>query len=147
MARVDGQVIGRLGLIPPSIGQLFELSDPIVGAELALSDLYEGFPPDTQVRALPSFPAVERDVSAIVDVGIEWAQLRGVIEAKDLEHLEAIEFISSFRGEQIESGRKSVLIRMRFRGADHTLTYESVDKQVAVVIEALQDKLKAHIRR
>ena len=147
VARVDGRVIGRLGLIPPSTGELFELSDPIAGAELALEDLCEGFPPDTQARALPGFPAVERDVSAIVDVGIEWAQVRGVIEAKELEHLEAIEFISSFRGKQIGPGRKSVSIRMRFRAADHTLTNESVDKQVAVVMEALQDELKAHIRR
>ncbi|MCH8014576.1 MAG: DUF4915 domain-containing protein, partial [Candidatus Dadabacteria bacterium] len=43
VARVDGQVIGRLGLIQPSLGQLFGLSDPIVGAELALIDGIELF--------------------------------------------------------------------------------------------------------
>ena len=69
------------------------------------------------------------------------------MDALHLDHLEAIEFVSTFRGKPMEAGKKSVTMRLRFRAPDRTLQHESVDEQVAAVIAALESKLGAHIRR
>ncbi len=96
---------------------------------------------------MPSYPAVERDISAIVGEDTAWAALRSVIDGLQLEHLESIEFVSTFRGPQIGTGRKSVTMRLRFRAPEKTLVHESVDVQVDAVIGALETGVGAEIRR
>lgn len=145
--RVGGEDLGRLGLIEPSVRRLFGLEEALAAAELSLPRLYGRFPPAIEARALPSFPAVERDVSAVLDEQVSWARVNDVLEELGLEDLEAVEFVSSFRGRQVGAGRKSVLIRLRFRAADRTLRSEAVDAQVASAMAALERRLGAAIRR
>ena len=147
LVRVKEKTIGRLGLLCPDIAKTFELDERVAVAELELDGLTTVYPPDTEARSLPSFPAVERDVSAIVSEQTMWAALEGVIEGLRLEHLEAVEFVSTFRGPPIDSGRKSVTMRLRFRAPDRTLVHESVDVQVDTLVGALETNVGAEIRR
>ena len=86
---------------------------------------------------MPSYPAAERDISAIVGEDTTWAALRGVIDGLQLEHIEAIEFVAVFRGPQIAGGRKSVTLRLRFRAPDKTLVHESIHVQVPPAAHSL----------
>jgi len=144
---VDGNSIGRAGLLAAETGRMFEIDEPVAIAELEIDTLTETYPPDTEAHALPSYPAVERDISALVDEDTAWAALCSVVDALQLEHLETVEFISTFRGPQIGAGRKSVTMRLRFRAPDQTLVHESVDVQMATVIGALETGVGAEIRR
>ncbi len=147
VAAAGGRALGRLGLIAPETASVFGVEGPVAAAELELRDLYDAYPPLTQARALPGFPAVERDVSAIVDEGVPWASIRHAADAAGLQHVEAIEFVTAFRGKPVGGGRKSVTLRLRFRAPDRTLQHGEVDAQVEALIEALQSGLKAEIRR
>lgn len=147
VVNVSGQIIGRLGVIAPHVGRMFGLDDPIGAAELELPRLYDRFPPQTEAQAVASFPAVQRDISAIVDEHVQWTDLHNVVDSLDLDHLDAVDLFSSFRGEQIGPGRKSVTLRVRFRAPDRTLKHESVDRQVEAVMAALEAELGAEIRR
>jgi phenylalanyl-tRNA synthetase beta chain len=142
-----GQPLGRLGLLAPPVARGFGLEGAIAAAELELGRLEAGYPPQTQAAALPVFPAVERDVSAIVPEPVPWARIRALAASLDLEHLEGIEFVGTFRGPQAGAGRKSVTLRLRFRAPDRTLVSESVDAQVGQVVEALGRDLGAEVRR
>ncbi|MEE9471936.1 MAG: phenylalanine--tRNA ligase subunit beta, partial [Gemmatimonadota bacterium] len=144
---IGNRTVGRIGVLASDVGQLLGLDTPVAVAELQLDPLIENYPPQTQAHALPGFPAVERDVSAIVDEGVSWRQLRWAIEALDLEHLEAAEFVAAFRGKQIGPGRKSITVRLRFRSPDSTLVHESVDVQADAAMKALESELGAEIRR
>ncbi len=143
----DGRSIGRAGLLAAGIGRIFEIDEPVAVAELEIGPLTATYPPDTEAHALPSYPAVERDISAIVGEDTAWAAIRSVIDDLQLEHIETIEFIATFRGPQIGAGRKSVTMRLRFRAPDRTLVHESVDVQVDAVIGALETDVGAEIRR
>ena len=144
---VNGRSIGRAGLLAAGIGRIFEIDEPVAVAELEIGPLMATYPPDIEAHPLPSYPAVERDISAIVGEGTSWAALRGVIDGLQLEHLETIEFVATFRGPQIGDGRKSVTMRLRFRAREKTLVHESVDVQVDAVIGALETGVGAEIRR
>ena len=144
---VDGRSIGRAGLLAAEIGRIFDIDEPVAVAELEIGPLMADYPPDTEAHALPSYPAVERDISAIVGEDTAWAALRSVVDGLQLEHLETIEFVATFRGPQIGAGRKSVTMRLRFRAPEKTLVHESVDVQVDVVIGALETGVGAEIRR
>jgi phenylalanyl-tRNA synthetase beta chain len=144
---IGGRPIGRMGVLSSDAGRLLGLDAPVGVAELELEPLLECYPPEIEAHALPGFPAVERDISAIVDESVPWRRLRAVVEDLGLEHLEAVEFVTAFRGRQIGPGRKSITVRLRFRSPDRTLVHESVDMQADAAIKAFESDLGAEIRR
>jgi phenylalanyl-tRNA synthetase beta chain len=144
---IGGRTVGRIGVLAPEVGRILGLEGPVAVAELQLEPLIESYPPQTQAHALPAFPAVERDISAIVDEGISWRRLHAAVEDLGLEHLDAIEFVAAFRGRQIGPGRKSITVRLRFRAPDSTLVHESVDVQADAAMKALESELGAEIRK
>ncbi len=142
-----GETIGRLGVVAAAVAQRFGLEHPILAAELDLPRFYDRYPPDTEARPLPSLPAIERDISAIVGEKVTWAQLREVVEALELEFLEAIEFVTTFRGKPVPRDHKSVTFRLRFRAPDRTLQHDQVDPQVQAVVTAIETRLGGEIRK
>lgn len=143
---VNGEPIGRLGLIAPAVREQFGLDMILAAGELEIERYYDTFPPETEVKPLPAFPAIERDVSAIVDEDLGWQRLRDVVEALRLPMLDSIEFITTFRGKQVGGGRKSCTMRARFRAPDRTLTHDEVSPQIERIIEALRQELGATLR-
>jgi phenylalanyl-tRNA synthetase beta chain len=144
---IVGRPIGRIGVLAADVGRTLGLDTAVAVAELQLEPLIERYPPDTEAHALPAFPAVERDISAVVGEDVTWRRLQAVVEGLGLEHLEAVEFVGAFRGRQIGSGRKSITVRLRFRAPDRTLVHESVDVQANAAMEAFASQLDAEIRR
>ena len=129
-----------------TLPQPFQLDEPIAAAELTLPQYYQDYPPITEAGALPTYPAVERDISAIVSEQVRWEDLDRAVRELNIEVLEAVEFVMTFRGKQIGKDRKSVTLRLRFRAADRTLTNEDVDGHVAKMVAAIQSRLDAEIR-
>ena len=143
---LDGQDIGRLGLIPEKITRAFGLDTPVMAAEIEPGNIIDHYPPDTEAHPLPAFPTIERDVSAIIDESVAWAGIQEAVKALKLDHLEAADFITVFRGKQISAGRKSLSFRLCFRARDRTLTHEEVDPQMESVIKMIKQQFKAEIR-
>ncbi len=132
--------LGLFGLISAEAREAFDLDVPVIAAELGLDPLTAGFPPKSLAHALPSFPHIERDLSLVVDEGVRWDQISGMVEGLGLERLETCGFVGTFRGKQVGAGKKSVTMRLRFRDADRTLRHEEVDPQVeSVVLQAKTD--------
>lgn len=143
---VAGKAMGTFGLLKREVTEQFDLDEPVFGAEFGLPELYDQYPPETEARALPSYPAIERDLSAVVDEQVLWKQVRACVAGLGLAHLEAIEFVTVFRGKPIEAGRKSLTLRLRFRASDHTLRHEDVDGQMEAAIAALREQFGAKLR-
>ncbi|MCI0366047.1 MAG: phenylalanine--tRNA ligase subunit beta [Phycisphaerales bacterium] len=145
--KLNNQILGTFGMLSPSVTSIFGVADPLLTAEIGLPEHYHRYPPLSQARALPSFPAIERDVSAIVDDSLAWVEVKSAVASLRLAHLEAIEFITTFRGKQIGAGKKSLTLRARFRAPDRTLRHDEVDPQIASLISTLQKQFHAEIRK
>ncbi len=145
--RWGDRILGWCGQLAPGLQQLFELQGAGVVAELELVSMLEGYPPMKQVTPLARYPAIERDLSIVVDEAITWAQVQAVVQAVKPALLEALCFVTTYRGKPITTGKKSVTLRMLFRDAYATLRHEQVDPQVASVLEALKSQLGAELRQ
>ena len=130
-----------------SITRDFGLDAPVIAAEIEPGSLIDQYPPDTEAHALPAFPAIERDVSAIIDESKSWAGIHDAVIALGLEHLATLDFITVFRGKQIGASKKSLTFRLCFRSRDRTLKHEEVDPQMESIIEMIKQQFKAEIRR
>lgn len=131
---LDGAPAGSLGLIAPETLRVFGLEFPVAAAEVDVADLLRGYPARAKVENLPAFPSIDRDLSLIVDEGVTWDAISGAVLGGEIDRLETVAFIGTYRGKQAGPGKKSVTLRMRFRDPARTLRREEVDPQVAAVV-------------
>jgi phenylalanyl-tRNA synthetase beta chain len=142
----DGRPIGAYGLVAPAAAAAFGIEGTLCAAELELEPLWHGYPPEARAEALPSFPAIERDLSAIVDERTRWEDLDALARSLSLANLERVDFVGTYRGAQTGTGRKSVTMRLSFRAPDRTLRREDADGAMSALAEALTGRLGAVIR-
>ncbi len=143
---LGGRPVGTYGLLTPAALAPFGLEGTIAAAELDLHPLYAAYPPDARAAALPSTPAIERDVSAIVAETVTWAQVESIVRGLKLPHFESVAFVGTYRGKQTGAGRKSLTLRVTFRAPDRTLTREDADAAMATLSAALSSQAAAEIR-
>ncbi len=142
----DDICIGSIGVLHPTVLATFGLDGPLACAELELSALYPGYPPDARAQALPAFPGIDRDVSAILPEATPWSDVERVVNHLALPWLESLSFVGAYRGKQTGADRKSVTMRLVFRAADRTLRRDEVDGSMALLSQALAKQLGAELR-
>lgn len=143
---LDGAPLGLMGLLTPAALSAAELEHAVGVAELGLTALVEGYPPRALVAALPAFPAVERDLSLVVDEAVTWGRVEGAIKGGRPRWMEALGFVYTYRGKPLEAGKKSVTLRMTFREGTRTLRDEEVNAEVQGLIERLGREVGAVVR-
>jgi len=143
---VAGSDVGYIGVLDHACRDSFDLQSEIVLAEIDIDLLLTHYPPDHQVAQLARFPAIERDISIVVDEAVCWQQIESHVHATLPKLLESLSFVVTYRGKPIAKGQKSVTLRMQFRDPANTLRHDQVDPQVDAVIKRLQSELNAQLR-
>jgi phenylalanyl-tRNA synthetase beta chain len=144
--KLGADVLGTCGVLSPATIKAFGLIDVLVAAEIGLPQHYSKYPPSMEAKALPAFPSIERDISAILEDRKPWSAIEQAVGELKLQHLDAVEFVTTFRGKQAGAGRKSLTLRLRFRAADRTLKHEEVDGQMTKTMDMLRTQFAAEIR-
>jgi phenylalanyl-tRNA synthetase beta chain len=145
-ACVAGRDIGMVGMPDAGVLATFDVHAQVVVAELEVEPLLRAYPPSSLVKRLARFPAVERDLSIIVQDSVSWEKIERAVRDAEPAMLERLQFVVVYRGKQVASGHKSVTLRMVFRAADTTLRHDQVDGEVAKVVEKLKDQLGSQLR-
>lgn len=137
--------LGVMGLLDSAVAALAGIDRPVAVAELDLALLVAAYPPSPRIEELPQFPAIERDLSVVVAEEVAWSAIeRCAIEAK-VEHLEAIRFVTTWRGKSLGE-KKSVTMRLVFRRPDRTLRHEEVEPAVERITAALRAGVGGELR-
>ncbi len=144
--RLGEQEVGTIGRLASGIVSKWDLPNTVHVASIWLSTLLEQFPPINQASLLPSQPAIERDISLIVNEDVSWNDIQTCIDGLTVQFLERLLFVTTFRGKNIEEGKKSMTVRLRFRDDERTLRHDEVDGQMEDVVQALTNACGAEIR-
>jgi phenylalanyl-tRNA synthetase beta chain len=143
---VAGKQVGWIGRLADALEKTWDLPNAVDIAEIELEAMFAAYPPPRAPSPLPTHPAIERDISAIVSNETSWMAVRDAVAAMSLPHLENIVFVGVYRGKGIPEGHKSLTLRLRFRADDRTLTHDEVDGPTADATAVLVEKLAAEIR-
>lgn len=138
--------VGVIGKVDRGIAEKLGLRDLPVAAELDLPALLEGAQHVPQLATIPRFPAVRRDLSLVVAESVRYEQVESLVRSLSLGDLEAVEYVTTYRGKPLEKNTKSLTITLVFRSAAGTLTGEAVDASVAKAIGAATQQLGATLR-
>jgi phenylalanyl-tRNA synthetase beta chain len=140
----DGQTLAWAGRIPAGRLEAPRWTGAVWGFEAEVSPVRAG--PAFRYRPLPSYPAVERDISLLVPEGVLAAEIGAVIREAAPGDLESLWVFDVYEGGNLPEGTRSIAWRLRFRSPERTLTDEEVDRAVSRITSALEEKLHVAIR-
>lgn len=143
--RWNGEVIGIAGVVTPAVRALFGFDTALVAAEFEIRHFLDRYPPEVDAQAMPAFPAIDRDLSIVVDERVTWSAVEQAVRAAQAPRLESVAFIGVYRGQQT-GPRKSVTLRLLFRDPARTMKREEADGAIAMVVRSLGDRVGAELR-
>ena len=95
--------------------------------------------------AFPRVPSVERDLSCLVDRGLEAGRILDFL--KNEGGLGLARVLDRFEGAPLPEGRKSLTFRVTYAAEERTLTDEEVNRRHDDVIKRLETALPVEVRR
>ncbi|OHB54031.1 MAG: phenylalanine--tRNA ligase subunit beta [Planctomycetes bacterium GWF2_50_10] len=116
------------------------------GAEIDFSVLGNMQAGAKKIKPIPRFPAIDRDLSIIVDEDKRWVDIETAVGKAAPKELENVNFVGIYRGKPVAAGKKSVTLSLRFRNDEGTLTHEMVDSFQNVILQQLAQSLDAQLR-
>jgi phenylalanyl-tRNA synthetase beta chain len=132
-----GRDIGLIGELHPRVHAAFDLKQTAFVFELEL-DSIEALLSRTQYRMRAmKFPAVTRDITLIVDRGLEAQAILNAVTAMNLDLLENVQLVDVFSGEPIAADKRSLSFRMTYRSPEKTLE----DNEVNALHQLLTERL------
>lgn len=144
---VNSEIIGTAGIVSKAVKEKYdfkEISPCAVELEYEkLSALQSGA---IEVKPLPRFPAIQRDLSIVVEENIRWADIIQAINSKATVELEDVRFVVIYKGKGVPAGKKSVTFSLRYRDEDGTLTHQIVDGFETDIVENLTKSVGAVLR-
>jgi len=144
---VNGKAMGSAGIISEAIRDKFDFKElKPCAAELSFESLLALPCGPVKVKPIPRFPAVERDLSLIVNEEVRWSEIIEAVRDSAGAELEDIQFVGIYRGKGIGEGQKSLTLSLQFRDENGTLTHEAVDAFEQPIVEALAQAVGAERR-
>jgi phenylalanyl-tRNA synthetase beta chain len=124
---VSDNEVGLVGEIHPRVNEAYNLKQAAFIFEFDL-ELISGLVPDIQTTIpIPRYPAVLRDITIIVDRGIESQTVLDAVGTFKETLIERVHLFDVFEGHPIADGRKSISFRVTYRSADKTLEDDDIN--------------------
>ena len=139
VAAHDGVTLATFGEVHPDVAAAYDMPVRIYVAEVDLQALFAIECPRTIYKALPRFPAVERDLALLCDAAMPVASIEKIIRQAGGKLLEQVQLFDVYQGAQIEAGKKSVAYSLKFRAADRTLSDEDIDPALTKIFAKLKE--------
>ncbi|MDF7639149.1 phenylalanine--tRNA ligase subunit beta [Lactobacillus sp. ESL0791] len=145
---LQGQYLGMIGMIAHAV----TLTDKalsgaeLYGYELNLDAIIPLIPTKTVAQPAPKFPAIERDLSILVDEKVNNQKVEDIIRANGGKYLVRLRVIDVYQGSHIENNKKSLAYNLTFLNKEDTLTDEVVNKAMTNITGHLEEEIAAKIR-
>ncbi len=143
---VDGNVMGVIGEVHPSVLRNFEIGTRAYMAELDFAVIFNGTNRNVKYTPLTKYPAVTRDFSIVVDRMTPVADIEKVMRKAGGKLLTKLDLSDVYTGSQIPEDKKSVMYKAEFKSPDRSLTGEEADNLHAKIVKALSNELAAELR-
>lgn len=143
---VGEKEVGRLGPMDSWIRERNDVKGVPVVALLDLGAL-AGIPVGVPQYVPPSrFPAVDRDLSFLVDDRVAGADLEATIRKAGGELLRRVRLFDLYQGKNIEKGKKSVTYALVFASDDRTLEDAIVEDRIRAIVQGVTQEHGAALR-
>ena len=144
---LDQEVLGVLGEIHPEVSGRYEVRGKGYLFEMGFSKMVKGAGEERRFQALPKFPAVERDLSVVVDQAMEAEEVMGAIRTFRQPYVEEVTLFDVYQEPPIPEGKKGISYRIRYQAKDRTLTDEEVNQYHEKILSRLKEVFQLDLRQ
>ncbi|MFM7460788.1 MAG: phenylalanine--tRNA ligase subunit beta, partial [Burkholderiales bacterium] len=137
--------VGWIGEIHPRWQQEFELPAAPLAFELELGLIQTV--PQVWYTPISRMQAVRRDVAVLVDDGVTIGAIAAAFNSLKLPNIVDFGLFDVYRGQNLDSGKKSLAFRIVMQDTERTLTDVECDAVVARFIEVISHKFGATLRK
>ena len=141
---LDGQRVGIIGALHPSILQGLDIKDRVFVFEIDLPALQQ--PAKMSYQELSRFPEIRRDLAILVEQTIPALVIQDTIENVAGDWLKECFIFDVYQGKGIPPGLKSVALALILQHRARTLVDEEVAELTDRVVQALKGQLGAELR-
>ncbi len=142
-----GNEIGKAGKVRTSLAAGFGLKQQIFYADLNVPLLFQSANPKFDVKDVPKFPEVKRDLSLVLDQRVEFEEIRKLVAETEKMLVKEVTAFDVYQGENIPAGKKAYALGFTLQDETKTLTDEEIDKTMNKLMTAFESRLGAVIRK
>lgn len=140
--------LARFGVIDRKHAKQFDLMGDVFYADVNIDVLLKVLAANDFTAVEPSrFPEVRRDLSMVLDRSVQYEQLEELAYQSEPKLLKRINLFDIFEGEKIGAGKKSYAVSFFLRDEEATLKDKQIDGVMQRLMEGLEKKLGAVIRK
>ena len=139
---VNNDIVGLIGRVHPSLEK-----DSVYVFEIDLDKLLDKKVGKMKYKEISKFPSVKKDLAIVVDKDITSEEIATVIKKAGGSTLNKIEVFDVYTGKGIDEDKKSIAYSLTFEKMDRTLTDEEINESIAKIVEMLNKKMGANLRK
>ena len=139
---VNNDIVGIIGRVHPLLEK-----DPVYVFEIDLDKLLDKKVGRMKYKEISKFPSVKKDLAVVVDKDITSEEIATVIKKAGGSTLNKIEVFDVYTGKGIDEDKKSIAYSLTFEKMDRTLTDEEINESIAKIVEMLNKKMGANLRK
>jgi phenylalanyl-tRNA synthetase beta chain len=144
---VAGRAVGTLGRLADEVAAVYKFKQPVYVAEVDFAALLAAAETGVRYAPLARFPPVMRDASLVAARRVTFAEMRRAVLELNLEPVRRVALVYVYEGERVPEGQRSVTLRIEYRADDRTLRDEEVDELHGRIVNALEEKFGAQLKR
>lgn len=138
------EILGQIAEIHPLEAKKLNISATVV-LDINLASLLKKNR-DLMYTEISKYPNVSRDIAVIVDEKITAEELVSTIKQTIKHKLVNVQVFDVYKGDNIESDKKSIALSLTFNNKEETLKSEEIDQLINKIIKKLNYKYQAVIR-
>jgi phenylalanyl-tRNA synthetase beta chain len=143
---VDGDSIGVFGELHPRVASAYDIPGRVAVAELDADALERLAGTRREVRDVPRYPPVRRDLAFLLPSDVPAASVLRVLEDTGGPLVGEVTLFDAFQGPPLPADRKSLAVSVEFRAPDRTLTDAEVDAAVSAIVAGVGAILGGELR-
>jgi phenylalanyl-tRNA synthetase beta chain len=143
---VDGEALGHVGEVDPSVLEASGVQERVAWLELDLGRLLRLPHGPGQYRPVSRFPSSDLDLSFEVDEAVAAADIQRSLESAPVDVVADVRLLDVYRGSSVGDGRRSLTFRLRLQAHDRTLTDDELAGARTQLIAAVESVHPASLR-
>lgn len=139
---VNNDVVGIIGRIHPKLSK-----ESIYVFEIDLDKLLDKKVGKMKYKEISKYPSVKKDLALVIDKSMTSKEVEMNIKKAGGSLLTNIEVFDVYEGTGIPEGKKSLAYSLTFEKSDRTLTDEEINNTMDKIIEFVEKKNGAELRK
>ncbi|HAA10650.1 MAG TPA: phenylalanine--tRNA ligase subunit beta [Cytophagales bacterium] len=145
--QLNDKTVVRFGKVKSEVAQLSGVNQEVFYAEWDWDLLLRRRNDNIGYSEVSRFPAVQRDLSLVLDGGIAFQAVAELAKKMERKLLTDIQVFDVYEGDKIEEGKKAYAMTFTLQDQEKTLTDKVIDKTMGRLMQAFERELGAVIRK